>query len=116
MAPIEPGGSPTLILAQPLAKFIDYGNAVFEGEAKTHPIHTKQFRAPEVLLNVAGGWGPASDTWTLGITAAFLVSGRLIFNSHEPQELVKRMVEALGPFPRELLEAAKDGRLRRTAE
>ncbi len=38
-----------LILTKPVAKFIDYGNAVFEGEKKTHPIHTKQFRAPEVL-------------------------------------------------------------------
>merc|ERR1719401_1679041 len=108
VAPIEPGGSPTLVLAQPLAKFIDYGNAVFEGEAKTHPIHTKQFRAPEVLLNVAEGWGPPSDTWTLGVTAAFLISGQLIFNSHEPPELVRGMVEALGPFPASLLASAKD--------
>merc|ERR1712154_346858 len=53
IAPTGPGGAPTLILTQPLAKFIDYGNAVFEGERKIHPIHTKQFRAPEVLLNVS---------------------------------------------------------------
>lgn len=112
----EAGGRPSLILAKPLAKFIDYGNAVFEGEAKTHPIHTKQFRAPEVLLNVSGGWGPPSDTWTLGITAAFLVSGQLIFNSHEPPELVRGMVETLGPFPQEFLATAKDSRLRRIAE
>jgi len=106
----------TLILSRPLAKFIDYGNAVFEGERKTHPIHTKQFRAPEVLLNVAQGWGPPSDTWTLGVTAAFLISGQLIFNSHDPGELVRAMVEALGPFPTGLLETAKDGRMRQVAE
>jgi len=69
-----------------------------------------------VLLNVREGWGPPSDTWTVGVTAAFLVSGQLIFNSHEPQELVWRMVEALGPFPQRLLDDAKDGRLRRVAE
>ena len=32
------------------------------------------------------GWGPASDTWTLGVTGCFLVSGQLIFNSHDPQD------------------------------
>lgn len=116
MAPAGSGGRPSLILTRPAAKFIDYGNAVFEGEEKVHPIHTKQFRAPEVLLNAAGGWGPPSDTWTLGVTVAFLVSGQLIFNSHDPGELVNLMVEALGPFPERLLSSAKDGRLRRAAE
>lgn len=105
-----------MILTRPVAKFIDYGNAVFEGDHKPHPIHTKQFRCPEVLLNVREGWGPSSDTWTVGVTAAFLVSGQLIFNSHEPQELVRRMVEALGPFPQRLLDDAKDRRLCRVAE
>eukprot|EP00927_Polykrikos_kofoidii_P025469 TRINITY_DN22865_c0_g2_i1.p1 TRINITY_DN22865_c0_g2~~TRINITY_DN22865_c0_g2_i1.p1 ORF type:complete len:480 (+),score=78.36 TRINITY_DN22865_c0_g2_i1:107-1546(+) len=107
---------PTLVLARPLAKFIDYGNAVFEGEKKTHPIHTKQFRAPEVLLNVAQGWGPASDTWTLGVTIAFLISGQLFFDSHEPGTLIQTMVEVLGPFPQSLLEDAKDNRIRAVAE
>lgn len=114
MAPAD--GRPTLVLTHPVPKFIDYGNAVFEGEPKTHPIHTKQFRAPEVLLNIKEGWAPPSDTWTLGITAAYLVSGQLIFNSHEPQQLLQGMVEALGPFPARLLENAKDSRLRRAAE
>ncbi|CAE7547596.1 lkh1 [Symbiodinium pilosum] len=111
-----PGGGSTMILTQPLVKFIDYGNAVFEGDKKPHPIHTKQFRAPEVLLNIKEGWGPPSDTWTLGVTAAFLVSGQLIFNSHEPQELIKLMAQALGPFPARLLRDAQDGRLRSLAE
>ncbi|CAJ1401732.1 unnamed protein product [Effrenium voratum] len=109
-------GGPTIILTQPLAKFIDYGNAVFEGDKKPHPIHTKQFRAPEVLLNVRMGWGPASDTWTLGVTAAFLVSGQLIFNSHDPTELLRLMRQALGPFPARLLAAAQDNRMRKAAE
>ncbi|CAE7274726.1 AFC1 [Symbiodinium sp. CCMP2592] len=111
-----PGGGSTMILTDPVVKFIDYGNAVFEGQKKPHPIHTKQFRAPEVLLNIRGGWGPASDTWTLGVTGAFLVSGQLIFNSHDPQELIRLMVQALGPFPDRLLGDAQDARLRRLAE
>lgn len=106
---------PTLILTNPLAKFIDYGNAVFEGDKKTHPIHTKQFRAPEVLLNITDGWGPPSDTWTVGITVAYLVSGQLLFNSHDPVELACRMVDALGPFPPRLLAAARDHRVQRAA-
>ncbi|CAE7261558.1 yakA [Symbiodinium natans] len=55
-----PGGGSTMILTQPLVKFIDYGNAVFEGDKKPHPIHTKQFRAPEVLLNIRVGVHPAT--------------------------------------------------------
>eukprot|EP00913_Durusdinium_trenchii_P018444 g17327.t1 len=119
-----------MILSDPMAKFIDYGNAVFEGAPKPHPIHTKQFRAPEVLLKVHGGWGPASDTWTLGVTGCFLVSGQLIFNSHDPQdrcrsaatpsrsggELLRLMGQACGAFPPRLLLAAEDARMRRCAE
>lgn len=111
---LAPDGA--VVLARPEAKFIDYGNATFEGEAKTHPIHTKQFRAPEVLLNIRAGWGPPSDTWTLGVTAVFLVCGQLIFNSHDPSDLVRRMVEALGPFPPSLLDQAQDARMKRVAE
>eukprot|EP00435_Cladocopium_sp_Y103_P039921 s1639_g10.t1 len=109
-------GGPTMILTEPLAKFIDYGNAVFEGDKKPHPIHTKQFRAPEVLLNIREGWGPPSDIWTLGVTGCFLVSGQLVFNSHDPQELVRLMTAACGPFPARLLGAAQDARMRRAAE
>ncbi|CAK9084052.1 unnamed protein product [Durusdinium trenchii] len=114
MAPSSDGA--TMILSDPMAKFIDYGNAVFEGAPKPHPIHTKQFRAPEVLLKVHGGWGPASDTWTLGVTGCFLVSGQLIFNSHDPQELLRLMGQACGAFPPRLLLAAEDARMRRCAE
>ncbi|CAK0897885.1 unnamed protein product [Prorocentrum cordatum] len=116
LLPASDRGRGTMILARPHAKLIDYGNAVFEGDRKAHPIHTKQFRAPEVLLNAAQGWGPPSDVWTLGVTAAFLLSGRLLFNSHEPGELVRAMADALGPFPAALLAGARDGRARRAAE
>lgn len=116
MAPVGSGGRQTVILTQPLAKFIDYGNAVFESDKKVHPIHTKQFRAPEVLLNVAGGWGPPSDTWTVGVTAAFMISGQLIFNSHDPGELIRAQVAALGAFPETFLANARDNRVRKAAE
>lgn len=115
-AAADSGRQQQLILTRPLAKFIDYGNAAFEGERKTHPIHTKQFRAPEVLLNVQAGWGPPSDMWTLGVTLAFLVSGRLLFNSHEPNALLRLMVQALGPFPEKFCATARDSRARRAAE
>jgi len=115
-APAGVGGSPTLILTRPLAKLIDYGNAVFEGEKKVYPIHTKQFRAPEVLLNLAEDWGPPSDMWTLGVTAAYLVTGRLLFNSHDPGMLVRAMVGAVGPFHPDMLESAKNSRMRRVAK
>lgn len=106
----------SLVLKDPVVKLIDYGNAAFEHEAKTHPIHTKQFRAPEVLLNLRTAWGPPSDVWTLGVTAAFLVCGQLLFNSHDPPQLLRLMAEALGPFPPELLAEAKDAKARRAAE
>merc|ERR1712039_1069562 len=70
----------------------------------------------EVLLNVVDGWGPPSDTWTVGVTAAFMVSGQLIFNSHDPGALLHAQADALGPFPQTLLETARDGRARRAAE
>jgi len=116
MLPTGPGGRRTMVLTNPKAKFIDYGNAVFEGDKKIDTIHTKQFRAPEVLLNVANGWGPPSDTWTVGVTAVFMVTGKLIFNSHDPGELLRLQVAALGPFPDSLLQSARNARARRDAE
>ena len=99
-----------MILAEPVVKFIDYGNAVFEGDEKPFPIHTKQllgresrpesrrFRAPEVILKVKEGWGPPSDTWTVGVSACYLLTGQLMFNSHEPEERsLKKILEHAWP-------------------
>merc|ERR1712224_1013607 len=56
-----------------------------------------------------------SDIWTLGITVAYLTCGKLLFDSHEPGQIVELMAEALGPFPRDFLSTARDARVQRFA-
>lgn len=107
---------PTLLLIDPRVKLIDYGNATFEDEPKTYPIHTKQFRAPEVLLDSSEGWGPPSDIWTLGVTVGYMVRGQLLFNSHEPRELIDMMVKHLGALPTKFLNNARNKGMCRAAD
>ena len=45
-------------------KVIDFGGATYDNEKKSTIVNTRQYRAPEVILNV--GWGCPSDLWSVG--------------------------------------------------
>jgi dual-specificity kinase/CDC-like kinase len=45
-------------------KVIDFGGATYDNEKKSTIVNTRQYRAPEVILNV--GWGCPSDIWSVG--------------------------------------------------
>eukprot|EP01062_Namystynia_karyoxenos_P034806 TRINITY_DN25484_c0_g1_i5.p1 TRINITY_DN25484_c0_g1~~TRINITY_DN25484_c0_g1_i5.p1 ORF type:complete len:449 (+),score=69.24 TRINITY_DN25484_c0_g1_i5:65-1411(+) len=105
---VEKRGQDYLHPASPVVRIIDYGSGVFPGDHKTHPIHTKQFRAPEVSLR-AGEWDIPSDLWTLGCVLVWMYTGRLLFNSHQPAEQLAMQEAALGPVPQGLLRRAEAG-------
>eukprot|EP01065_Artemidia_motanka_P032935 TRINITY_DN39919_c0_g1_i1.p1 TRINITY_DN39919_c0_g1~~TRINITY_DN39919_c0_g1_i1.p1 ORF type:complete len:455 (+),score=137.72 TRINITY_DN39919_c0_g1_i1:16-1380(+) len=93
--------------ASPVVSVIDFGSGVFPGDHKTHPIHTKQFRAPEVTLGRAGQWGKPSDMWTVGCVLVWLYTGRLLFNTHETPEQLAMLEAAVGPLPAEMVREAE---------
>lgn len=58
---------------------IDFGGAVFEHEHKSRVINTRQYRGPEVILEV--GWNTKSDIWSAGCIAFELYTGELLFQT-----------------------------------
>ena len=43
---------------------IDFGGATYDDERKSSIVNTRQYRAPEVILNL--GWSTPSDLWSAG--------------------------------------------------
>lgn len=88
-------------------KIIDFGSATFEDDYHSSLINTRQYRAPEVILDI--GWDMASDMWSLGCILMELYTGDVLFRTHEHLEhlaMIERIVE---PFPREMLVKAQKG-------
>ena len=60
-------------------KLIDFGGAAYFFEQGNGVICTRQYRAPEIILNF--GWGRASDVWSLGCILMELYTGNLLFQT-----------------------------------
>ncbi len=68
-----------------------------DDEHKTHIVNTRQYRAPEVILEL--GWSTPSDIWSLGCLLAELLTGNLLFSTHDSLEHLAMMERCVGPFP-----------------
>ncbi|KAL8452556.1 hypothetical protein Emag_002231 [Eimeria magna] len=103
----DDGSAPFLRPASMQVKIIDFGSATFEDDYHSSLINTRQYRAPEVILDI--GWDMASDMWSLGCILMELYTGDVLFRTHEHLEhlaMIERIVE---PFPREMLVKAQKG-------
>jgi len=60
-------------------KLIDFGGATYDWEHKSAVINTRQYRAPEVILNM--GWSMPSDVWSAGCILMELYTGELLFQT-----------------------------------
>lgn len=76
---------------------IDFGGATFEHQHKSTIINTRQYRGPEVILNL--GWDMASDMWSVGCILMELYLGELLFATHDSMEHLALMEACLGRFP-----------------
>jgi serine/threonine protein kinase len=65
---------------------IDFGSAVWDHQTHFHLINTRQYRAPEVILK-AGQWGHASDMWSIGCIMYELMTGQLLFDGNDFEQL-----------------------------
>ena len=80
----------------PHIKLIDFGGAVFEGMHHSKVINTRQYRSPEVILDL--GWSCPSDVWSAGCIIAECLSGDLLFSTHDDLEhlyMIERVVEGI---------------------
>lgn len=87
-----------------LIKIIDFGNATYEEEHHSSIINTRQYRGPEVVLEL--GWDERSDIWSLGCIFMEMYTGELLFETHENLEHLALMEKILGPLPGPMLASA----------
>lgn len=87
-------------------KVIDFGGACYNDEKKSSIINTRQFRAPEVILQT--GWSMPSDMWSLGCILAELYIGELLFATHDNLEHLALIERVVGRFPRRMLKRARE--------
>jgi serine/threonine protein kinase len=92
----------------PHIKLIDFGGAVFDGMHHSRIINTRQYRSPEVILEL--GWSCPSDVWSAGCIVAEILSGDLLFSTHDDLEhlyMIERVVES---FPDHMRSRSPVGR------
>ena len=87
---------------------IDFGSATFENDHHTTIVSTRHYRAPEVILG--SGWSFPCDVWSLGCILCELLTGDVLFDTHENLEHLALMECVLGPIPSELVKSANRGK------
>lgn len=92
-----PDGSTVRIPRSWQVKIIDFGGATYDDERKSSTINTRQYRGPEVTLEL--GWSFPSDIWSVGCMIAEVYTGDLLFATHGNLEHLALMERCLGAFP-----------------
>lgn len=81
----------------PQIKLIDFGGATYEDMRKSRIINTRQYRSPEVVLEL--GWSYPSDVWSAACCIAEISSGDLLFSTHDDLEHLHMVETAVEPLP-----------------
>lgn len=82
----------------PRIKLIDFGGATYEhDEERSRVINTRQYRSPEVLLELE--WSYPSDIWSAACIIAEVYAGDLLFQTHAQLEHLAMVEKLCGRFP-----------------
>lgn len=87
-------------------KIVDFGNACWADRQFTGEIQTRQYRAPEVVLQA--GYSTSVDMWSFACTAFELATGDMLFapkngqGYSEDEDHLALMMELLGKIPRKV--------------
>lgn len=85
-------------------KLIDFGNATYEDQHHSSIINTRQYRGPEVLLDL--GWNELSDQWSIGCILMEIYVGDQLFATHEELEHLALIERIIGPLPERMMRHA----------
>lgn len=88
-------------------KIIDFGGATYSDESHTSIINTRQYRAPEVILECCE-WDEKSDIWSLVCIFIELYTGELFFETREDIEHLALIEKQCGPLPDWMTRQTKD--------
>ncbi|MED6204056.1 hypothetical protein PIB30_005454 [Stylosanthes scabra] len=87
-------------------KIVDFGNACWADNQFTDMVQTRQYRAPEVILQA--GYSFSIDMWSFACIAFELATGDMLFNPRagqgfsEDEDHLAMMMELLGKFPKKV--------------
>ncbi|GLT39356.1 hypothetical protein SLA2020_135530 [Shorea laevis] len=87
-------------------KIVDFGNACWADTQFAEEIQTRQYRAPEVILQA--GYSFSADMWSFACTAFELATGDMMFapkgaqGFSEDEDHLALMMELLGKMPRKI--------------
>ncbi|KAK4583710.1 hypothetical protein RGQ29_021723 [Quercus rubra] len=87
-------------------KIVDFGNACWADKPFSEEIQTRQYRAPEVVLQA--GYSFPVDMWSFACTAFELATGDMLFcpkggqGFSEDEDHLALMMELLGKMPRKI--------------
>ena len=76
-------------------KIIDFGGATYANDHHSKIINTRQYRAPEVILQCCD-WNEKSDIWSVACILIELYTGELFFPTHENVEHLAMIEKACG--------------------
>ena len=79
-------------------KLIDFGGATYDHERHSDIIATRQYRAPEVILE-NGSWDEKSDIWSMACILAEIYTGELFFETDDNFEHLAKIEKQCGPIP-----------------
>ncbi|KAK4393911.1 Serine/threonine-protein kinase SRPK [Sesamum angolense] len=97
-------------------KVVDFGNACWADRPIAEEIQTRQYRAPEVILQ--SGYSFAADMWSFACTAFELATGEMMFapkngqGFSEDEDHLALMMELLGKMPRKIWDLKRIRRLK----
>lgn len=92
-------------------KIIDFGGATYADEKHNSIINTRQYRAPEVILNCCQ-WNEKSDIWSLVCILVELYTGELFFETREDVEHLCMIEKQCGPFPEWMAKNCDDEKIK----
>eukprot|EP01083_Nonionella_stella_P102832 292941_1 len=95
-------------------RLIDFGGATFESDHHSSIINTRQYRGPEVIMNLK--WSYPSDIWSIGCILSELFCGELLFATHSDVEHLQLMQKILQvkQFPRHMINAQNKDMIQNT--
>lgn len=82
----------------------DFGSAIDISESAemvTPYLVSRFYRAPEIILGLIPTYG--IDLWSIAVTIVELFLGKVVFNGSDNNDMLKMMMEILGPFSNRLI-------------
>ena len=93
-------------------KIIDFGGATYEHEPHTLIINTRQYRAPEVILENKT-WNEKTDIWSMACILVELYTGELFFETDENLEHLALIEKQCGPIPLDMAKRCENKQIQR---